>query len=79
MYQSGVKEIIIVSRTQANAEKIVNEFSSTFHSRVMPTFWDLDINPDIIIRMTPADVTSVTDFRVSFESACERGLCICCK
>ena len=76
LYQSGLNDIVIVNRTQSNADKIVSDFSSIFHVRVIPTIHDLDTRPDIIIGTIPADKTRKANFKALFEGASERGLCI---
>ena len=76
LYKLGVTNILIINRTQANAEKIASDFSSTFHINVVPTFHDLKTRPDIIIGTIPADKTEEKDFDVLFEGASELGLCI---
>lgn len=78
LHKSGVKDIYIVNRTQATAEKIALDYAPLFTITVIPRLSqipDLDLQPDIIIGTIPADVTRIEDFPAAFFVK-KRGICV---
>jgi len=75
LHQLGIKEIFLVNRTQATADKIAEEFSSLFEIKVVPALRDVEVKPDVIIGTIPADQTTVDYFPVNLFAA-EKGVCV---
>ncbi|PMD33198.1 putative pentafunctional AROM polypeptide [Hyaloscypha variabilis F] len=75
LHQLGIKDIFLVNRTQATAEKIAEEFSELFKITVVPNLREAEVKPDVIIGTIPADQTTTDYFPIGLFAA-ERGICV---
>ena len=75
LHQLGIKDIFLVNRTQATAEKIAEEFSELFKITVVPNLREVEVKPDVIIGTIPADQTTTDYFPIGLFAA-ERGICV---
>lgn len=73
MHRSGCREICLVNRTQATAEKVKEDFRAVFEITVLPALQDLQRKPDVIIGTVLAETTTEKQFASIFGP---RGLCI---
>jgi shikimate-5-dehydrogenase len=78
LHQSGIKNIHLVNRTRARAEKIAKEYSPIFQINVLSNIADVieaGVSPDVIIGTIPADVTSIEDFPLALFGH-KSGICV---
>jgi shikimate-5-dehydrogenase len=82
LYKLGIKDIYLVNRTRATAEKIALDFSSLFMIRVFSNLDEISgleekQRPEIIIGTIPADKTTMEYFpRGLFGNEEMKGVCI---
>jgi shikimate 5-dehydrogenase len=79
LYQIGIRDIYLVNRTRANAEKITRDYAHLFRVMIVSSLFEVattnGYRPDIIIGTIPADQTSVENFpETLFESG--SGVCV---
>lgn len=75
LYKAGLKQIYLVNRTLAVAEKVKADFHDVFEIEVIPNLQALPQLPEIIIGTVPADTTTEAGFANIFGIG-GRGLCI---
>jgi shikimate-5-dehydrogenase len=82
LYKLGIKDIYLVNRTRATAEKIALDFSSLFTIRVFSNLNEISglekkQRPEIIIGTIPADKTTMEYFpRGLFGNESKKGVCV---
>lgn len=78
----GIKDIYLVNRTRATAEKIASDFAELFKIKVFSNLDEISgleerKRPEIIIGTIPADKTTMEYFpRGLFENEKKKGICV---
>jgi shikimate-5-dehydrogenase len=82
LYKLGIRDIYLVNRTRATAEKIASDFSALFKIRVFSNLEEISgleekQRPEIIISTIPADKTTMEYFpRGLFGNESKKGVCV---
>jgi shikimate 5-dehydrogenase len=82
LYKLGIKDIYLINRTRATAEKIASDFAELFKIRVFSNLDEVSgleegKRPEIIIGTIPADKTTMEYFpRGLFGNDTGKGVCV---
>lgn len=68
IHRAECREIYLVNRTQATAEKVEEDIRAVFDIIVFPSLQDLPRKPDVIIGTVPAEATTEEQFASIFGS-----------